>query len=175
MCINQAACPAHSDCNGGDYAPAPNKGYWVDRTSYKYVTHIYRCPRSTCGGSDSSDACWKFENFTSSSLKCDANTLICTEGAIGPLCGSCDLGYVYNAEIKSCSSCGDAKKFAYTALFFSGFMIIVVVALRVGYQQDNKLSHFVRSLDSGSLKVLWVTYQIIMSVSWNLDIEVRET
>jgi len=139
------------------------------------VNRIYHCPRLTCKGSDSRDACWKYENFTSSSNKCDANTLICTEGAIGPLCGSCDFGYVYNAEIKSCTSCGDAKKFAYTALFFTGFMIIVIFALTVGYQQDNKLSRFVKSLDSGSLKVLWVTYQIIMSVSWNLDIEVRET
>jgi hypothetical protein len=26
--------------------------------------------------------------------------------------------------------------------------------------------------DGGSLKILWVTYQIIMSVTWNLDVAV---
>jgi hypothetical protein len=30
---------------------------------------------------------------------------------------------------------------------------------------------FARNVDTGSLKVIWVTFQIIMSCSWNLDIE----
>jgi hypothetical protein len=30
---------------------------------------------------------------------------------------------------------------------------------------------FLSSLDSGSLKVIWVTFQIVMSTSWNLDIK----
>jgi len=104
---------------------------------------------------------------------CDADALLCTEGAIGPLCGSCDQDYVYRGETKTCVACGSAKKFAFTALGVAGAAVVALIVLAAGYRHKNPVSQFIKSMDSGSLKVLWVTYQIIMSVSWNLDIEVN--
>jgi hypothetical protein len=31
-----ARCPANAQCAGGEQAPAPVKGFWVDRSSYAY-------------------------------------------------------------------------------------------------------------------------------------------
>jgi hypothetical protein len=171
------ACPTNGNCAGGLQGVAPNKGYWVDRSSYDYVDRLYSCPRLTCKGGNSNGSCWGYAAYNTSQSSdadvCDADALLCTEGAIGPLCGSCDQDYVYRGETKTCVACGSAKKFAFTALGVAAAAVIALIVLAAGYRHKNPVSQFIKSMDSGSLKVLWVTYQIIMSVSWNLDIEVN--
>ena len=35
--VDTARCPANADCAGGEQAPAPKRGFWVDRSSYDYA------------------------------------------------------------------------------------------------------------------------------------------
>ena len=77
------------NCAGGKHAPAPEKNYWVDRSSYEYVKDVYPCPRRTCTGSKSTDACWMADNITvyEGQTTCNQDKLLCLEGSNGPLCG----------------------------------------------------------------------------------------
>jgi transposase-like protein len=158
----------------------------VDRSSYDYVADVYQCPRETCKGSTPTSKCWRYDayvNNTSISLDsggaddCSSSNYLCSKGAYGPLCGSCDLQYVYRGETKTCRKCDEAKNSTYLILGIGSGIIMIAIMLGIGYRyRFIKFSNTqLNSVDSGSLKVLWVTYQIIMSVSWNLDIKVDGT
>jgi len=104
--------------------------------------------------------------------------LLCSEGSSGPLCGSCEVGYIFRSEIKQCGPCDDAKASSFIATGFAGCILAIIAGMTTGFipvlpcMKENRVVYFIRSLDSGSLKVIWVTFQIIMSTSWNLDIKV---
>jgi hypothetical protein len=101
-------------------------------------------------------ACWTFPAYNHSlQYQCDQDDLLCTEGASGPLCGSCTEGYVYRGETKTCSTCGSAKTFAFTVVGIVGGILFVVAVSTLAYRNhwiDLSRLHL-DSFDSGSLKV----------------------
>ena len=151
-------CPKNTKCEGSDYAPVPNSGYWVDRSSYAHVSDIYECPRETCKGAKSNSSCWKYAAYNQSNpihTSCNAAKLLCTEGAYGPLCGSCEVGYVYHGESKTCTQCEIAKDFAYTFIGIGCGIIFLFILLNLAHEKKiiNFSSKHFRSFDSGSSKV----------------------
>jgi hypothetical protein len=56
-------------------------------------------------------------------------------------------------------------------------LVVVGLIIVIGWKyvpcfKRQKALRFLRHIDTGSVKVTWVTYQIIASTSFNLDIEV---
>jgi len=185
-------CPHGTQCDGGYQTPIPDKGYWVDRTSYDHMTYIHKCQRSTCtknrymlsnlSSTEESSSCWIANqssfvfNYDMNNHKCGSTKLLCLEGAEGPLCGSCKEGYLYSSETNSCKSCNDSR-FKTSTYVIMGFIIVLgctVIVIYFSGQKFQDAKKFLSGFDSGSLKVLWVTYQIIMSCSWNLDVSFPE-
>ena len=108
--------------------------------------------------------------FNYSSSSCNDDELLCNKGSKGPFCGSCDVGYVYRGVTNSCEPCGKAQSFSIIVI---GCMIGIVIVIGIGGYLKWKefiVVRFLSNLDSGSLKVMWVTYQIIVSSSFTLDI-----
>jgi hypothetical protein len=191
--------------------PIPLEGYWVDRFSYEYAGTVYSCPRDTCKGGDSSTSgstrssgsksttaqrlatnnndnndsnsfsyeCWTYGNYTND--HCGADSLLCKEGSLGPLCGACREEYTYNVVINGCEKC---KHSAVNILLYIGITIVTLFVLALVVYiviketpqnsriRNNSLVKLIANVDSGSLKVIWVTYQIIVSSSLSLNIKV---
>jgi len=181
----QVACPKNAYCDGGLRAPVPNRGYWVPRSSWDYVGNIYKCPRATCDLSKDKQNASCFDQphyFTDDDAdddlvgRCASADVLCTEGAQGPLCGTCEVGYIFRGETRTCEPCEAAaiSGFAVAAL---GILFVVVLALvflgrfDLPVLRESVMIRYMRNIDSGSLKVVWVTYQIIASTSFNLDIQ----
>jgi len=172
-------CPNHATCLGNYFVPIPNNGYWVDRSSSIYIDHLYHCPRDTCHNHIRNYSCWTLSYLENNdkdddSKQCVSEHLLCTKGAYGPLCGSCGKGYVFRSETKTCEQCQKAKDFVIFVFSIGITFIILGIILKIAkkYGILSTLSTvYFKSFDSGSLKVLWVTYQIIVSVSWNLDVK----
>jgi len=121
-----ASCPQHMNCAGGKHAPAPEKGYWVDRSSYEFVKDVYPCPRRTCTGSKSTDSCWTADNITTDveSGPCEENTLLCMEGSRGPLCGSCETHYIFKPISRVCEPCDRAVKWTFVTAIVGGTIFV---------------------------------------------------
>jgi hypothetical protein len=157
-------------------------GYWVDISSYKYAGDLYKCSRDTCfiaSLQNTTSNCWKYTHFDSTNASlfyCNSDQLQCSRGAGGPLCGSCLDGYLFQSVANTCQECGHVQLVSYVALACVVFVVLAIVIYfahgdRFGVY-DWELVRWLLNIDRGSLKVLWVTYQIIMSVTWNLDIQV---
>ena len=97
------ACPDNAVCLGGLDAPRPSAGFWSDRREYSDTFTIYQCSRETCKGalvtnSSGNQSCWHQAAFVKGSLSgedddsgCnDQGHLLCTTGANGYLCGTCE-------------------------------------------------------------------------------------
>ena len=89
------ACPKHANCqdSSGNLLPAPKLNFWLSTTSaddFEENLDLYSCPRLTCKGSNPgrNTDCWHAANIS----RCDADSLLCRDGARGPLCGSCSKG-----------------------------------------------------------------------------------
>jgi len=90
------------------------------------------------------------------------------------------IGYIFRGATRRCEVCEGAK---------ANSLIIVVIMMAVGglaalvflggvdlgCLTNNYFIDFAKNIDSGSLKVAWVTYQIIASTSFNLNIAVSAT
>ena len=101
-------CPENANCFGGLLAAAPKAGYWSDRAAWGYTSEVYECVRSTCKGTEINNAtgnqsCWHLmwfpdtDDFDDASFTFDDDDgcndqgkLMCTKGASGPLCGTCE-------------------------------------------------------------------------------------
>ena len=97
---------------------------------------------------------------------------MCSEGAKGPLCNSCMDGYTFNSALSSCMPCGsDATMIPLALASALGFLGLAVLALQWrGVKLDAYLRLSVLKLvDTGTLKILWSTMQIVSSVQWNLS------
>jgi hypothetical protein len=166
-------CPDHAACAGGNHGPAPLRGFWVDRASYAYAQYIYGCPRDTCKGSAPNATCWLKNYYNSTS--CDSNLIQCRIGAYGPLCGSCSAGYIYRGEKGYCEKCEQVSQSIAPILTIMGLCLIGALVVfqyrKEAIIKNNPLVQFLESFDSGSLKVIWVNSQIVMSIGWNLDIK----
>jgi hypothetical protein len=149
-------CPRNARCIGRLLAPIPIAGYWVDHISLKFANEIFKCPRDTCTGGDQNNSCWIVSKFDEAHCV-DEGSIQCSDGAIGPLCGSCSLGYVYRSATNSCGQCEVAKNYLYvvTAIFFLLMLIIVVTRylLKSNKLSENSILRLVMFVDGGSLKV----------------------
>jgi hypothetical protein len=165
------SCPSHAECLGGVKAPLPDNGFWSDHSDYKYADDMYRCARSTCNGGTNHSSCWTLNGFKESGC----NQEQCIKGAKGPLCGSCSNGYVYNPSSSVCESC--SENWVLIASVISGMFLVVflvVIFLTMHRRQHGKkiAKAILKYIDSGTLKVIWVTYQIVVSASFTLNIRV---
>lgn len=180
-------CPSHGTCLGYSFTPQPEVNYWVERRSLKYQGEILRCPRATCIGSgdqakNSSSLCWKKEAYNvSSSVYADCSnddSLQCVIGSYGPLCGSCQVNYVYSSVKQYCVSCDTSLVILILICCMLVCSVLFVVILKYtnfasrycGILCSSQLVTLLRKADSGTLRILFNNYQIIQSISWNLDI-----
>jgi hypothetical protein len=163
------SCPLHAECLGGMEAPLPERGYWVDHSDYKYAGELYRCARSTCKGGTNHSSCWTLKGFNASG--CGNNQ--CTHGAKGPLCASCADGFVYRPITHTCDSCSSYNMMLW--YFFGCLMFIGSSVYIIRHILGNVIASPTSLINSGTLKVLWVTYQIVVSASFTLNIKVRQT
>ena len=84
----------------------------VDRSKYEYAGDIYECSRDTCkggrgdeNGTLSNSSCWHVLNYAEEDDKSyeqddimgcnDQRKTLCTPGANGPLCGTCECVTFY--------------------------------------------------------------------------------
>ena len=162
-------CPEHSACQSeaGTALPAPEKGFWLDAETLETFAsdevEVYRCPRDTCVGSSPTEfpSCWSAENVTSC-----ASDLLCSAGAVGPLCGACKGDFTYSSVNRMCSPCEEAS----TLTLATGGVVVVAVFVALAFHHGSvALPHAVRAswfaqtlfaLDSGTLKIVWSTYQV---------------
>jgi hypothetical protein len=179
LTASSEACPSHATCFGADTSPIPHKGYWVDHSDYKYASTLYKCPRDTCDGANSSgiptsSSCWNIYNYNKT--ECQDGEIQCSKGAEGHLCGACSKGYVYKSVVNSCQPCEETTQSMYIILgvvCFAGCIFAVYFYSGDRCKMKSRSSfQFFSHIDSGSLKVLWVTYQIITSSSFALDVQV---
>jgi hypothetical protein len=165
-------CPNHAICFGYTQTPLPDKGFWVDHSDYKYAGNIYRCAWSTCKGGTNGSSCWTVNGFNATGCNDDQ----CTQGSGGPLCASCANGYIRSPATKACELCSENWVLVvsiFGALIF--ILLLAVLMMQMG-QLTTTRGHFTKCMkyvDSGTLKVIWVTYQIVVSSSFAMDIQVR--
>ena len=120
-------------------------------------------------------SCWSIEAYDFSwegGGRCNQDVLMCSEGAKGPLCNACMDGYTFNSALSSCMPCGsDATMIPLALASALGFLGLAVLALQWrGVKLDAYLRLSVLKLvDTGTLKILWSTMQIVSSVQWNLS------
>jgi len=153
---------------------APSNGYWVNTKSLDAFSgdglDLYHCPRSTCKGSspEKSPSCWSPKNTT----ECDPDELLCTTGAAGPLCSSCIDGFVYSLTTRQCAECG---KFDVLSVSIMGAVLVLgAFAAAVTYFHLFKFPACIRQswlfgilgqIDSGMVRVVWGTLQIVQSAA----------
>ncbi len=127
--------------------------------------------------------CWELGSLNSSRSYCDSDALRgCDEGSTGPLCGACRSKYKYSGNLRTCVPCRDS------AAWYEAFGIVVAAAVALwvaflarsgeveacGRTWHIPLVKILAKIDSGLLKVLWASYQIVVSISWSLSVTFPE-
>lgn len=170
-------CPPAAFCRGGTETPRPIKGAWSSHKNLELSTLLYNCTRKTCFGATDSpyDSCW--EHATFASMACQDARLTCSEGAFGPLCGSCFPGFTYSAVELVCTACGNAGVQEYITLgVLSGLGLSIAALYRWWiwfplWARESWIAGTLQQLDGGKCKIAWSTLQIIGSVSVSLNVE----
>mmetsp|Transcript_43092 Transcript_43092/g.55360 ORF Transcript_43092/g.55360 Transcript_43092/m.55360 type:complete len:756 (-) Transcript_43092:2863-5130(-) len=132
--------------------------------------------------------CWILANFSSSTC---TDAVLCEQGSEGILCGGCQDGWVFNSIIKKCSLCKRATTFN-EILVVIGVMICLMGLFHLFRGGTVYVPHCLRRFSKGQtrvrvpiigvlfhidialLKVVWSTMQIIVSVSWTLQVTFPE-
>jgi len=171
--LDSKICPGHATCVGGYRMPIPGDGYWVDRSKYAYAGSIYKCARGTCHRNSFNSTCWDNTEFDNSD--CVSDDMQCSDGAGGPLCGSCLDGHVFQAVSNTCDDCDGVQFTSYLSIGIILFLFLIVVIYfatgdRFGILEWEPV-RFLLNIERGSLKVLWVTYQIVVSSSYTIGIQ----
>ena len=146
------------------------------------IFRSYACTRKTCkGASDSGTVsewqrrlivdddkldCWSI--FTNASDSCTSDSLQCTLGSTGPLCGSCDAGFFYSSSDYVCQSCSNSHVSKAVSVLVVGLVVGVlagslysgVLEVPKGMQNTWIVGLFQR-IDSGILRVVWSNYQVL--------------
>jgi hypothetical protein len=166
-----AECPRHASCLGGINTPIPEQGYWIDHSDYEYAGYLYRCSGPTCKGGRNGSECYTMTGFNKSYCV----NRQCSGGSQGPLCGSCMNNYIRSPGSLTCEKCSETWTVLVGALGCI-FLLLVFAIIFLSFAEFKSsreiISRLFRSIDSGTLKVIWVTYQIVVSASFTLDIEV---
>jgi hypothetical protein len=196
-CPDNAVCRA-GEKKGDLFMPVPEDGYWLDRSAVAqnplYIRSIYKCARATCNVQTTDDDaarrrllssvdCDTFANFTSA--ECQDASLTCVTGSTGPLCGACKEGYTFSAALSRCDLCGGAWYQVIIVVSVGVVAAVLLWTMRSGtitvpqfaQKQFNlaptlpiPIIGVIASIDSGALKLLWSTFQIVQSVSFNLNV-----
>lgn len=82
-------------------------------------------------------SCWDPNNVN----VCDQNLLLCTKGAVGPLCGACEKNFVYGSAARECLPCSVG---ATRAVFTVGALLAVIVVLFASQSSSPFLQSFFR-------------------------------
>lgn len=177
--VESKICPSNAECVGEYQTPVPDTDYWVDRRSISYAAELYKCSRQTCKGAKNPyDTCWSYSSYGNATMKCDSSDMLCSYGATGPLCGACIDDYSFSPTTQSCQSCDvnytDLFVVILVAIAFISFLCVYWVRASPWLLQRCSLLRF-NSLETGSVKVVLVTAQIVTSISWNVNIEVNHS
>jgi len=181
--------------------PRPVKNKWVDRSDLKFADRVSTCYRATCTGASQNESTydcwgvdddrWSFQTLESSggttanqsiaqTFNCDQNDLLCLTGARGPLCGSCDHGYIYSSSSRICTTCTTNRKYAIIALGICFACCACAFSLSAGYLRlpnwvvESSTVGILRQLDSGMFRICWSTLQIVQSITWNINVELPQ-
>mmetsp|Transcript_2073 Transcript_2073/g.2759 ORF Transcript_2073/g.2759 Transcript_2073/m.2759 type:complete len:111 (+) Transcript_2073:635-967(+) len=109
---------------------------------------------------DNNISCWSLLANDSSWIrdKCTDDKMQCEIGSIGSLCGSCDIGYVYQSLTNKCGKCGEAQSVSY---IFIGILVLGAILFMIYLKKgdyfelkNNFIVKFAYHLDGGSLKVI---------------------
>mmetsp|Transcript_30960 Transcript_30960/g.39864 ORF Transcript_30960/g.39864 Transcript_30960/m.39864 type:complete len:154 (+) Transcript_30960:1210-1671(+) len=110
-------------------------------------------------------------------IRCNEDNLMCSEGARGPLCSSCEDGYYYSAADLKCFSCSSStmSEGEIVSIVLCLFIIISFIFIRFHHIHqiitNNKIFLFLNELRrNGSLTILLATYQIIQSITLSMEI-----
>ena len=136
-------------------------------------------PNACVGSTNHSD--WTLAALSGSIVDLD---VACAEGSTGPLCGACKDDYTFHSLKQLCVLCDENEK--HVAALFVPYAIAAGVAaslVGVAYYFREKIRPLMRRLDRGrlrrlrlaifskaNLKILYVTFQIICSASFTLDV-----
>ena len=176
-------CPSTAECQGGDATPRPKRGFWVEREDMKYAGAIYRCSRRTCKGAGNdvvSDFCWSRKSFNVSDGSCNAGVLQCHDGASGPLCGFCAMGYSFSSAQQICMKCGEVGLQGFILLSVGVLAAAASAATYAGKLRlpscimQSRILSSAKKINGGACRIIFATLQIIQSVSWNLDMVLPE-
>jgi len=197
-----AVCPDGATCSGGVYQPVAQAGFWIDRTAAavdaSLVGNVYKCARDTClklnYKNDTTTTqrrrrlesidCLLLSNFSSTACNDD---LICREGSSGPLCGSCNDGWSYNAQKRICKRCQLSIDWVQMSLSIAFCCVVLAVlwSMRKGFMFIPRPLRFltngkskiripflgiILNINKPALKIMVSTYQIVSSVSWTLTV-----
>jgi hypothetical protein len=81
-------------------------------------------------------------------------------GSVGPLCGSCDVNYVYRSAKNKCEKCDQAQFSSYVVIgVLVVFVMFVAIYMKRGHNFDIRnvsLIQFLLHIDGGSLKVIYI-------------------
>ena len=162
-----------------DYPPPPP--HRNDRTEPKFTEFILPCLRSNACVGSTNHSDWTLAAFTGSIVDLD---VACAEGSTGPLCGACNDDYTFNSLKQLCVQCDKNEK--HVAALFVPYAITAGVAaalVGVAYYFRKKIRPLIHRLDTGrlrrlrlaifskaNLKIVYVTFQIICSTSFTLDV-----
>lgn len=178
-------CPAHAHCQGGDILPWPVEGFWIGRPEQQDASVVYPCFAASCSSSAVASPtklhCWAAPFYNSTGCTrignetfCCGDELQCGVGSMGVLCGSCLATFSYSSILKTCISCSVEERSA--IIFVSTLLFLAATTLYCCYGRRTSIPKcllrsraigIVRQLDTGELRILWGTSQIIHSVSWN--------
>ena len=171
-------CPRNAACqiDPGENVFAPALGFWIDASTIADIQdplpEIHHCFRATCTGSSPAlSSCWDPAVIAT----CDADSLLCSEGSSGPLCGSCGPGFAYSSSSNGCERCSDSWATSGLHLSAAALSIAVVFLVwkyRAALQLENSwIFGIMSAVDTAKIRIIYSTLQIILGVSWNLDVD----
>jgi len=195
-CPDNAYC-AGGVTEGDQFQPQPLDGYWIDRgaaaADATLASEVYACPRtSTClkrlanittnRRLLTSAECTLLENYDNPDCSVDE---ACAAGSTGPMCGSCETNYKFSAANQKCEKCSTSTTWV-SAFLFIGLVGIVGAAIWTIRSGEVEIPNVLKpmfgdsihipilgilyNMESGTLKLLWATFQIIQSINFNLSI-----
>ena len=101
------------------------------------------------------------------------NVDLCRQTSMGPLCGKCQMDPRSYMKDERCYKCkGGQSALVMSAIFFIAIAptTTLFVLYRFSRVRALALRTYRRVFDIGRFKVVWVTYQIMTTVSWNVQV-----
>ena len=161
-----------AECRGGRELPVPKKGYWSDLENAE-LGYVYECSMSKAnckGGLHHNRSCFEGQAGVDS---CAPD--LCSATSEGPLCGRCKWesprSYMKNERCFRCKGGEAASVLIVFVIFTIAPVMIGLVVYRFAQARSLTYRIYRRVFDIGRFKVVWVNYQIMTTVGWNLQID----